>query len=76
MVKRKITFSGVDRVIAMALAVIWIGAALIGAWVGLRHGRWAVLIIGPLGLGYGVLWARAARKGRRLHWRESVLPWR
>jgi hypothetical protein len=50
--------SGVDRMIAMALALIWIGATLIGLWVGSRHELRAVLIIGPLGLWYGVLWAR------------------
>jgi hypothetical protein len=75
-VRRNLTLSAVDRVIAFALTLVWIVAGLVGIWFGLRHGRWAGLIIGVLGLSYGILWARVVRKGRRLHWRESVWPWR
>lgn len=76
MVKHNLTLSAVDRAIAFALTLVWIGAGLVGTWFGMRHGSWAGLIIGVLGLWYGILWARAVRKGRRLHWRESAWPWR
>jgi len=73
-VRRNLTLSAVDRAIAFALALVWIG--LLGIWFGWRHGRWAGLTIGILGLWYGILLARAVRKGRRLYWRECVWPWR
>lgn len=76
MAKDNLTFSALDRMIAFALALTWIGAGLLGTWFGLRHRSWAGWIIGLLGLWYGILWARAVRKGRRLHWRESLWPWR
>ena len=76
MVKHPLTLSAVDRVIAFALALVWIGAGLVGTGFGLRHRSWAGLIIGVLGLWYGIVWARAVGKGRRLHWRESVWLWR
>jgi hypothetical protein len=76
MTKPVAILSRVDRVIATALALIWIAASLSASWIGLRHRLWPVLIIGPAGLWYGLLWAAAARKGRGLDWRESIRPWR
>jgi hypothetical protein len=76
MARHNLTISAADRVIAIALALVWIGGSLIGMLVGLRHGLWLVLIIGPLGLWFGILWARVARSGRSLEWREGIWPWR
>ena len=76
MARHNLTLSAVDRAIAFALALVWIGAGRVGTWFGLRNGRWAGLIIGVISLWYGILWARAVQKGRRLHWRESIWPWR
>jgi hypothetical protein len=73
-VRHTLTLSAVDRAIALALALVWIGAGLIGTWFGLRHGRGAALVIGVIALWYGILWARAVRKGRRLYWPESLWP--
>lgn len=69
-------FSTVDTVIAAGFALVWVGASLTAILLGLRRGAWVVLIAGPLGLWYGVLWVRAAQKGRRLDWREAICPWR
>jgi hypothetical protein len=75
-VRYKQTLSAVDRVIALALTLVWIGAGAIGIWFGLRHGSWAGFIIGALAVWYGIVWARVVRKGSRLHWRESIWLWR
>ena len=61
---------------AVGLAVVWIGAGLTAIVLGLRRGRWAVLIVGTLALWYGILWVRAVRLGRRLHRGEGIGPWR
>ncbi len=76
MAKDRSRFSAVERVIAVGFALVWLGASLTAILLGLRRGAWAVLIAGPLGLWYGVLWVRAAQKGRRLDWREGIRPWR
>jgi hypothetical protein len=74
--KRQTRFSTVDRVVAVGASAIWIGASVAAILLGLRRGHWNALIIGTLGLWYGILWLRAARKGRRLQWREAIWPWR
>jgi hypothetical protein len=72
MVPSHARFSAVERAVAAGLALVWIGASLTAILWGLRRGVWAVLIAGPLGLWYGMLWVRAARLGRRVHWREGL----
>jgi len=62
--------------VAVGLAVIWIGAGLTAIVLGLRCGRWAIVLLGTLGLWYGMLWVRAVRLGRRLHRGEGIWPWR
>ncbi|PYT17241.1 MAG: hypothetical protein DMG59_07935 [Acidobacteria bacterium] len=69
-------FSTVERVVALGLALAWIGASVTAILLGFRRGHWAVLIVAPLGLWYGMLWVRAAWIGRRLHWKEGIWRWR
>jgi hypothetical protein len=59
--------------VAGVLAAVWIGA---GA-AGLASGLWlrpapAPVILGLLALGYGGLWVRVARTGRRLELRRNA----
>ena len=59
------------RPLAALLAAVWIAGGIAVIVLGLRHGRWFVLLLGPLCVGYGLLWARVARTGRRLRWPRS-----
>ena len=68
-------FSTWDRIIAVALAAVWIVASTTAILLSFRRGHWSVLLVGVLGLCYGLLWLRAARTGRRLHG-EELWPWR
>ncbi|HKU61285.1 MAG TPA: hypothetical protein VJQ44_08725 [Gemmatimonadales bacterium] len=58
-----------DRIVAAILAAIWIaaglGALVVGLW--LRPALLPVLLA-PFALGYGWLWVRVARTGRRQPW--------
>jgi hypothetical protein len=58
-----------DRTVAGILAAVWIAAGLAGLAIGLWL-RPALLpvLLSPLALGYGWLWLRVARTGRRQHW--------
>jgi hypothetical protein len=61
------------RILAVALAAIWLVAGMIGLAIGVWL-RPAILpvLISPLALGYGWIWARVAVTGRRQEWP----PWR
>jgi hypothetical protein len=63
-------FSTGDRVIAAALAVVWLGASLTAIVLGFNGRHWIVVLVGIFGFGYGLLWLRAARLGSRLPWTE------
>ena len=67
-------FSAGDRVIAVALTVVWIGASLTAILLGFSGRHWTVGLIGIFGLGYGLLWLKAAYVGRRLRWKEVFWP--
>ena len=59
------------RPLAGLLAAVWIAGGIAVIVLGLLRGRWFVLLLGPLCVGYGLLWARVARTGRRLRWPRS-----
>ena len=54
------------RIVAAALAVVWIGAGAAAIVLGAFRRYWVPLLFGPLAVGYGVLWIRVARTGRKL----------
>jgi hypothetical protein len=58
-----------NRTVSGILAAVWIAAGLAGLAIGLWL-RPALLpvLLSPLALGYGWLWLRVARTGRRQHW--------
>jgi hypothetical protein len=57
------------RILAAALAAIWLAAGLTALVIGLWL-RPAIMpvVLSPLALGYGWLWSRVALTGRRLEW--------
>jgi hypothetical protein len=57
--------SRVDRVIALALAAVWLVVGVAGVALAL------------LAVWYGVIWCRVAALSRKLtSWREFIAPWR
>ena len=57
------------RILAAALAGIWLAAGLTGVAIGLWLRPAIVpLLVGALALGYGWIWARVAVTGRRQEW--------
>jgi len=57
------------RILAAVLAAVWLAAGLTALVVGLWLRPAIVLVLlGPLALGYGWIWARVAVTGRRQEW--------
>jgi len=61
-----------NRIVAAVLAAIWLCAGMLG----LFQGRWLMILVGPLGIGYGLVWVRVAYEGQHLTWPDGLLPWR
>jgi uncharacterized membrane protein HdeD (DUF308 family) len=57
-----------SRTVAVVLGVIWIVAGVTAGLYGVVQRRWPALLLGPLAVGYGFMWVRVARTGRRLQW--------
>ena len=68
--------SGVNRAVALVLALVWLGAGAAAIVFGLSHGRVVVVIVAAMAIVYGLLWLRVAARSRLLTWRELVAPWR
>jgi predicted branched-subunit amino acid permease len=68
--------SNVNRAIALALALVWLGAGVVGIVLGLIHDQ--VLLVGfaLFAISYAVLWFRVVTRSRLLSWRELIVPWR
>ena len=68
------------RVIALLLAVIWLGGGCTVVICYILQGRWlALLLLSPavlFALWYGLVWARVSYEGRKLKWAEAAVPWR
>lgn len=54
------------RIVAAILALVWIAAGLAAIVLGVLQHHWVPLLLGPLAVGYGALWARVAQTGRKL----------
>ena len=68
--------SSVNRAIALALAVVWLGAGVAGIVLGLIHGRLLLVVLALFAISYAVLWFRVVTRSRLLTWRELIVPWR
>lgn len=68
MAGRRAELGRVERVIAAVLAALWIAGGLAAFIVGLVQTRWLPILVGPVGVAYGLAWIRVARTGRYLKW--------
>jgi len=57
-----------DRAVAALLAAVWLIGGLFALFLAVAQQRWLGLVLGPLAIGYGVLWVRVVQTGRRLRW--------
>ena len=66
----------VNRAVAVVLAIVWLVAGVAAIVFGAAHGRWLLVAIAFLAVGYASLWFRVVARSRLLTWRELVAPWR
>lgn len=60
--------SGLNRVMAGVLAMIWTGAGIVAVILGAKAGRWGTVALGALAVCFGVIWGQVARTGRYWVW--------
>lgn len=63
------------RLLGGLLAFVWLGAGLGAMVLGVGRSRGLLVGLGLVAFGYGLLWARVVRMGRRLTPREAWPPW-
>jgi hypothetical protein len=68
--------STVNRTIALAVAIVWLGAGVVGIVLGLKHDQLLLVVLALFAISYAVLWFRVVARSRLLTWRELVVPWR
>jgi hypothetical protein len=64
------------RIVSSLLALVWIAAGFASIVIAVIGSRWLTGLIGLTAIGYGLLWVRVMRLGRRLTVREAFMPWR
>ena len=70
------TLSGVNRVVALALAIVWLCAGVAAIVVGVAHAQWLLVAVALTAICYALLWLRVVARSRLLTWRELAAPWR
>jgi hypothetical protein len=68
--------SNLNRAIALALAVVWLGVGVVGIVLGLKHGQLLLVVLAVCAISYAILWFRVVARSRLLTWRDFVVPWR
>jgi hypothetical protein len=61
-----------NRLVAAALATVWLAAGLAGLGIGMAARRWVLIPVGLGAVWYGLLWVRVVQTGRQL---KSLWPW-
>jgi len=64
-----------NRIMAILIAAICISAGLAMIVLGVRNGKWLLVLLGPFGVAYGIAWVRVAHEGRLLGGRLRLDPW-
>ena len=64
------------RIVGALLALVWLCAGAAALIAGAASRQWLLSLAGLMAMWYGVVWAFAARQGRRLTTREALAPWR
>jgi uncharacterized membrane protein YbjE (DUF340 family) len=67
---------GINRAVAIALAVVWLCAAVAGLVAGVVHERPIMIAVAVFAGWYSALWFRVATERRLLRWRDVATPWR
>ncbi len=67
---------GINRVVALALAAVWLAGGVAGAVVGVANGQWLLATVALGAIGYSALWFRVAVRSQLLTWRGLAAPWR
>jgi hypothetical protein len=62
--------------VALSLALVWLSAGAVAAYLAVVEARWGLAIGSLAALVYGIVWLRAAARSRLLAWHELVAPWR
>jgi len=65
----------VHRIVALALAFVWLGASAAGIALGVVQGRWLFAVIAVFALWHAILWFRVVARARLLTLSELVAPW-
>ena len=68
------SIAGVNRIVALALACVWLAAGAAGIVLGVVHGRWLFAVMGVFAVWYAILWFRVVARARRLTWSELAAP--
>jgi hypothetical protein len=66
---------GVNRALALALALVWLGAGVTGIVLGYTHGEVLLTTLALFAVLYAVLWFRVVARSRLLTWRDLIAPW-
>jgi hypothetical protein len=64
-----------NRIMATLIAAICICAGLAMIVLGVRNGKWLLVLLGPFGVWYGIAWVRVAHEGRLPGGRLRLNPW-
>ena len=67
---------GVNRAVALVLALVWLCAGVAGTILGFVQGRLLLVVLSLVAIGYAVLWFRVVARSRLLTWRGLATPWR
>ena len=68
--------TGINRFVALVLAIVWGCAAVAGMVVAIADGRPLLVVFSLFALCYAILWFRAVIRSRLVSWKELALPWR
>jgi hypothetical protein len=68
--------SRLERWLAIALALVWLGGGIAALVLAVAESRWSLGACALLALPYGAAWLRIAARARLLTWAELVAPWR
>ena len=72
--KSKVT--GINRFIALLLAIVWLCAGIAGMFLAFVHGHLLLAFLALFALVYAMLWLRVFARARLVRLSELALPWR
>ena len=76
MIARRIRVSGIHRIVALVIALVWLTAGVAGLLLGISSSHWLLVGCAFFAIGYAFLWLRVVVRARLLAWHELIAPWR